>query len=413
MQILAPLKNFKSRLTKIGKSEPLHFFSLVIIIALDIFVLMNIFQGLYLQKQQLDQPHEVIPYSCQNFFIHPDSPEKIYDQKLRIIENAVNTESYFSGVSNKYASAVEIIEKRNKAKVDSRCRELYTEAKSLYTSKTLNRYFDDIETSERIINSKNSENSRYRGNYDTMLLENIANQRDELSIIDGKSRDVKAKIQANKNNINREESKISGIQTKILENSESQKLLQLISIKQPEIESTLTNLQFWYPLKKLFSQLIFLLPLFFFFLWLYRRMIQKENSLVSLIASHLLLVTLIPLILKVFELLLDILPFHFFSDLLELLEALNIVALFNYIVIIGAIILVVGIIYFLQKKVFSAQKTWEKRIQKKQCWSCGSKKANTSEKFCAFCGATQFETCSHCNVQKTAKTEFCGECGTK
>ncbi len=412
MNIFSPLKKFSSRLTRIGKKEPLHFVSLALIIALDIFVLVNLFQGLYLQKQELDRPSEIIPYKCENFLIHSgDSYQSVRDQKMSVLRSAMDEDKDFDDVHNKHASGVNIIENENRAKVDSRCRELYVGALSLNSSKKLGGLVSTLENLQNQVSDYSRENSRARGEYDTMLLEKIADQKDSDSLTRENARNVKQKIQVRKNKIADLESRITKAENSLLTDSQSQKFLGMIAERQKGIEARKASLEFWYPLKKIGVQMIFLLPLFFFFLWLYRRMMKKENSLMSLIASHLLLVTIIPVVLKVFELLLDILPFHFLGDLLEVLEALNIIALFNYLLILVGIFLAIIVIYFLQKKVFSAQKIWEKRIQKKQCWSCGLKKASEDEDFCSFCGEAQTEKCSKCGGKKLCKTQFCRACG--
>ena len=67
MSFLSKIGNAKNRLTRTGTKEPLNFLSIIILIALDIFVLINIFQGLDFQTKQLTSPREAIPYACQNF----------------------------------------------------------------------------------------------------------------------------------------------------------------------------------------------------------------------------------------------------------------------------------------------------------------------------------------------------------
>ena len=258
MQIITPIKQFSSRLTRIGKKEPLHFFSLAIIIALDIFVLMNLFQGLYLQTRQLDQPSEVIPYECENFFLYSDSSYgSLRNQKISVLTSAIEEDRYFYDVQNKYGSAVDIIETKNKEKVDIRCRELYKDALSLHSNKELQSYLNTLENLKEEVSDYSRENSRARGEYDTMLLEKIADQKDGDSLTRENARNVKKTIQERENEISDLESRIATRENSLLSHSASQKFLKMISERQPGIEKTRSNLEFWYPLKKIFSQMIF------------------------------------------------------------------------------------------------------------------------------------------------------------
>ena len=403
------IKTFFSRLTRIGKKEPLHRFSLAIIIALDIFVLINLFQGLDMQKEQLDTPQDIIPYTCENFLIPKDSTQ---DQKISIIEYAINHHTYFDTVNNKYTSAAKIIEKQNKEKVDVQCKEIYEEALKIYSNKQLSSLISQIENYQSEIDILENENSRYKNEYDTMLLEKIANQPENVSLTNESANTVKQKIESNTNHIEKLNTKIDQAKDAILQNPNAQKFLNVIRERQRGIEKTRSTLEFWYPIKRVFSQMIFLLPLFFIFLWIYKKMIERENSILSLIASHLLLITLIPIVFVLFEFLLEILPFHILSDILNLLEALHIISLFSYILIIIGILLGIGVIYVLQKKIFSSHKIWEKRIQDKKCWNCGYTKTSEKEKFCSFCGEIQMEKCLQCGEEKVCKTTYCNNCGT-
>ena len=418
MKIWNSLRNFKSRLTSVGKNEPLHFLSLMVIIALDIFVLVNVFQGLYLQEKQLDRPNEVIPYECMNYLLNNNNVEILKKSKLSSIERAAKSSQYFNHVQNKYDSGVRIIENRNKAKVYEKCHEIYNAALKLNDTSTknisyLHSLIEEKEQYRYDIRHMENQNRDFRKNYDTQLLEDIAQQNEEYSITDGNSKNTKKRIISNQEKISLLENQIKTMENSIISNPASQIFLNVITKNQEAIKAKKSTLEFWYPLKKIGVQMLFILPLFFFFLWMYRRMLAKDNSLISLIFSHLLLVSMIPIFVKVFELLIEILPFHFFADFLALLEALNLVTLWNYILIIIGILATLGIIYFLQKKVFSSQKIWEKRISKKYCWNCGRQKPTESEAFCSFCGVAQLEKCEFCHKNKFVKSKFCKECGKK
>lgn len=408
MKFVSSFFRLKNRLTSIGENQPLHFFSLLIILALDIFVLINIFQGLHMQTSQITSPHEAIPYSCSQYL--PKDEELTKEEKIDALYQALKTESYFSNVNNKYASAVEIIEERNKSQVDERCREIFSLATKVNTSEEIRVTRQEIQNMEKTISSWESENFRYRETYDTVLLEEIAQQDEADSLVKGNIGTVKKRMEENAALINNLEREISKNENRMLAQKPAQEFIFAIAENSEGIKKTQSWLSFWYPLKNFIVQMLFLLPLFFFFWWVYRKMSAKKSSTLSLVFAHLFVVSSIPIVLKFFTLLLGLLPFHFFADLLDLLEALNVIALWNYILIALAVSLVLGLIYFLQKKVFSVQKIWERRTEKGECWACG-KKVNEKDDFCAFCGENQKRVCDSCKEKTPIKLHFCVRCG--
>ncbi|PID70102.1 hypothetical protein CSB37_03780 [bacterium DOLZORAL124_38_8] len=410
MKFFSFFKNFRHQLTTAGKKQPIHFFSLFVILALDIFVLTNIFQGLDFQKRQLTSPNESIPYTCEQFI--PDfeakTPTERRNASLEVVKQAIKN-NRSRRIINKYSA--ELVAKHNQSKLAAGCLQILNKAKELNQSKVLRQYLAVVKDLEQSVYEEERALDKLNKLYDTALLERIANQSEEDLVTDLPAHEAKNRIQTHKKLIRNLQSQINAQETRILNEAAVKEFLALTKTQKPRLEQTRSNLEFWYPIKVFGVQMLFLLPLFLFFLWQYIRMQNKENSLLSLIFSHLFLVTLIPMLWKVFSVLADILPFHFLADLLAILEALNLVALWNYFVIALAIGFAFGLIYFLQKKVFSAEAIWQKRLAKQQCWNCGKRKFSKTEKHCSFCGELQQETCKKCGKEKRVKASFCHNCG--
>lgn len=71
--LLPKIQSVFSRLRSISSNEPLSGLSLVIIIFLDIFVLIALFQGLADQTASFTTPSDVIPYNCQTIAIDTEN----------------------------------------------------------------------------------------------------------------------------------------------------------------------------------------------------------------------------------------------------------------------------------------------------------------------------------------------------
>lgn len=408
MSFLNGLKNLKSRLTTLGNREPLSFLSIALIIGLDVFVLFNLFQGLDFQSRQITYPNDVIPSQCLSFVTKQQGTnEDITKEKTNMLLSIGNSNTEDDFFNHNYN--VNYFENNN-TYIDSKCQEIYSQALVISKNPEIIQYVKQINTIGEQINQTKTETYQYQENYDTMLLEQIANQNQKDSIIQGNAKDVKQRINSNNQKIQKLEQKNKVLSQELLMHPEAQKILTLIENNRTEILEKYDSLNFWYPLKRFFMEAIFLIPLLIFFFYFYRRAIRNNRELLILVYSHLLVVVSIPILLKILEFVLDVIPFHFLGDLLKLLEALNLVALWNYFLILLAIGVVLGLIYFIQKKVFSRERINLKRIAKGECTVCGVP-LDKQATHCFACGAKQLTPCLSCQKLTFQHGKHCQYCG--
>jgi hypothetical protein len=172
----------------------------------------------------------------------------------------------------------------------------------------------------------------------------------------------------------------------------------------------LRSLNFWYPVKRLGMQLTFLLPLFVvFYLW-NAASIRKNHGIQILVSSHLLVVSFIPILCKIFETIYDIIPKTLLKEILDLLISLKLIAIWHYLVIALAIGTALLLIFIFQKKFFSRERLLERRIAKGECQECGKRIAAVTNA-CPFCGFVQFRPCPSCQQQTYVHGKHCRECG--
>lgn len=405
MKFLSGIKNIKNRLTHLGKKEPLSFFSIFVVLCLDLFVLINLFQGLDLQTRQLNSPSEVIPYQCLSLVKQPTT-EKAKESAILDILSGRN--AYYYETQNKYSA--DFVNQQNKEKISVQCREVFDSALLVANEKDLEQIHNEIQGLERRESSLDSEIRNYERNYDTMLLEDIADQPDQNSITNGNTKSIKNEIEIRKNKISTINNSINGLQKKIMNSPEVEKYFVIVDQNRESILEQNKSLQFWFPLKKTAVEFLFLLPLLLFAFFFYRRSVQKDQELLVLIFSHLLVVISIPITFEIIRLLLDILPFHILADLIELLEALNLVGIWNYILILLGISIALGVIFIVQKKLFSREKIYLKRIAQNKCTDCGTKLRGEKE-YCYKCGSIQIKSCPHCQKKTHAHGIYCIHCG--
>jgi len=173
----------------------------------------------------------------------------------------------------------------------------------------------------------------------------------------------------------------------------------------------LRALNFWYPVKKLAMQMLFLLPLLAVFYAWNCVSIKNNRGLQVLVSAHLVGISFIPILCKTLETVYDIIPKKLLKRLIDLLESLKLVAIWHYLVMALAVAAALFLIYIFQKKLFSREKLIERRITKNECQQCG-KHLPVGAQACPFCGFAQFKSCRNCNKMMHVHGKYCQLCGT-
>ncbi len=402
---LPKIQSVFSRLRSINKNEPLSGFSLVIIIFLDIFVLIALFQGLSAQTASFTAPSDIIPYNCQNIAI--DTENYSESQKIDQLLSQAKTYQYddYSG----YSSATT---------VGNHPKDLHTEClkiQNLFSKMTSDTdFYKLLDERDQIMNrasSVESDISRLKGTYDTVLLEKIANQPKTESISETSAGNIKQDLQKRTDELSSIRAEEKANLALIEQNTNLQGILTYLTPELAKIlRNTLNRLEFYYPLKRLGVELLFLIPLFLIVWFWNNSSIRRENDTQSLVSSHLLVVIFIPIFYKICEGILEIIPERLLQALMKFLQDLQIMMLWYYFLILLAIGIALAAIYFLQKKVFNRKRLLEKRVEGNECQFCG-KHLREGDIHCPFCGENQFRKCGKCKEETYRELPICRKCG--
>lgn len=394
------IASFKIRLTSAGNEEPLNKLSLTAIIILDIIILNVLFVGLEDHTDQLTTEREYMPPAANEIFIGQSwtSANRISNLQPLILADRNNALYRYESPFDE-----DLIKQMHPA-----AQRFFKQAKTLSKDPALQELFlnrqkavDERSKTERAFQEA-------KQSYDTQLLENIANATRPGT--DATS--VTAQQYAEK--INRLTKEIRSLEGDINANPGICQLWATIppsNAERDRIVADYKRFQFWFPLKELAWQLIFLLPIFGIFYWWNSRSIKKDNPIQTLLSSHLLVIASLPIILKLVELVIDLIPKHFFRNLFEFLKSLHLMALWHYFLIFAIIAAGIALVYFIQRKVFNRQKVMQKRLSKGLCIAC-SKKLPNSAAFCPFCGTRQLEKCADCGKETPSGGTHCIHCGT-
>lgn len=391
------LRRFQQRLTSLDH-QPLSRAALVVIVFLDLFILISIFDGLADHTAQLAGPDQRVPPLCRRLVIDGEwNPTNRLDRLAQMV------------------SAYQANPYREWARDDRRqqhplCAPIVGAYESIRGDAGLARNLQESMRIRRETQDLRTELERMKGAYDTTLLETIAGKLQE-----GKDTAAIRKAMANKTAaLNERVNSQALLDASIEQDPRVRELFARVAnvsdAQRTALRDELRRLNFWYPAERLGMEMLFLLPLLAAFYFWNAKSIAAHRPFQNLVSSHLLVVVLIPVFFKIVELLYDIIPRKLLRQIIELLESFKLVAIWHYLLIGAAIVVAMALIYLFQKKLFSREKLLQRRIAKGLCQACGQQLPPDSQ-HCPACGTAQFRACGRCNALTHVHGRYCKACG--
>ncbi len=398
------LHQFFNKSRKIN-NEPLNKVSLIVIIFIDIFILVNVFVGLDDISRWHISPSQAYPcYSEWQNYREKNTKDKDYE--------IVKLSFFYSG-NTKYSFQQNYQQAQigHLGQVDGTCLK-YGEYKDKINNPQNQQIIKNIEQKQTQISRLEQTNRDIRAKYDSTLLEKIAGQPREQSINQVSAEKAKQELDKNNSRISTLKQENSNLQNQLLTKSESTGFLTFVKDENQflGVEKGYKKASFWYPSIQLGFQLLFLLPLIIIALSVHRFAEGRGYGLISLISWHLLVIFFIPLLAKVFEFLQIGAIFQFIFDIISKIFG-GLLFLINYVYILLIPLIGFGIIKFFQKFVFNPKVQAANRVQKSLCVNC-AKKIRRSDSYCPHCGYYQYLECENCHNLTYQHLPYCKHCGT-
>jgi hypothetical protein len=392
------------RRTRTINNEPLNKVSLIVIILIDIFILVNVFTGLSDISQWHLSPNQAYPcYSeWQN---HRARTTK--DKDYEIISN-----SLAASIGQRFTEeqSYKQLESGHLGKVSPICLN-YAQAKDKVNKPPNWQLFKTIDQKQQNINKLKNANSNIRAQYDSTLLESIAGQSRDRSINQVAADKAKQELDKNNRNISSLETEISDLKKELIAKPESTSFLAFLKDNNQfqTVDAVYKKASFWYPTIQLGFQSLFLIPLIIIALSVHRFAVGRQYGLIALISWHLLVIFFIPLIIKVFEFLQIGIIFEFVFKVIQALFG-GLLFLVSYVYILLIPLVGFGIIKFVQKIVLNPQLQATSRFQKVRCVKC-AKKIRQGDAHCPHCGYYQYTECPNCQNLTYKHLSHCKHCG--
>ncbi|MBD2510298.1 hypothetical protein H6G91_23920 [Nostoc muscorum FACHB-395] len=386
-------------------NEPLNKVSLIVIILIDIFILMNVFTGLDDISRWHISPTEAYPcYSEWQNYRAKTTKDKDYEIVRLSLPDYQNNQLSFQ---KNYQQA----EAGHLGKVSQTCLQ-YASYKDKLNNPEKQQIIRTIDQKQAKISSFAQANSTIEAQYDSTLLEKIAGQNRQQSINQVSAEKAKQTLEQNNRQISLLKQEISTLKNELLAKPESISFIAFLKDDNQfrEVDKGYQQASFWYPSIQLAFQSLFLLPLIIIALSVHKFAQRRGYGLVSLISWHLLVIFFIPLIVKIFEFLQIGAIFKFLFNIISTFFG-GLLFLINYAYILLIPIIGFGIIQFFQKVVFNTKVQAANRVQKSRCVNC-AKKIRQIDTYCPHCGYYQYIECQNCHNLTYKHLSYCKHCGT-
>ncbi|OIP78298.1 MAG: hypothetical protein AUK48_02075 [Oscillatoriales cyanobacterium CG2_30_44_21] len=396
------------RKSKTINNEPINKVSLIVIILIDIFILTNVFMGLAEISSWHISPTQAYPcYSQWQGYQEQTTGEKNFE----IISRSLDNQWKYNPSDRQSLKQIYIDDVRgNLGKVFPTCL-TYSDYQDQVNNPENLGILKNITQDQLSVDNLNNANASIRAQYDSTLLEKIADQPQNQSINQVSADKAKQQLEQNNRKIAIAESKIATAKQAIIVKPEAMRFISFLQ-DQPqfqEVKSGYQQASFWYPTIQFSFQAGFLLPLIFIALLVHQFAQNKHYGLIALISWHLLVIFLIPLLLKILEFLQIGIIFRFLRDFLSILFG-GLFFLINYLYIFVVPVVGFAVIKFFQRFVFNPKAQAAKQLQNSCCTRCG-KKIRNHDIYCPHCGYHQYIECHNCHTPTYKNLSFCNHCG--
>lgn len=401
------VKQFFRKSRKIN-NEPINKVSLIVIILIDIFILINVFSGIDDISKWYISPSQAYPCYPQWQNNHSEVNQETNSNKdYEIIRLSLSSRT---NNQPSFQQTYQQAEEGHLGKVSEICLQ-YGEYKDKINNSENRQIIKTIEEKKEQISKLEKANDKIREQYDSTLLEKIARQPQEQSINLVGAEKAKQKLEQNQSNISTLQKEISNLKNQLVAKPESIDLISFVKDEEKfkAMEKGYKQLSFWYPSIQITFQSLFLLPLILVAMTIHNFAQRKGYGLIALISWHLLVIFFIPLILKIFEFLQIGFLFEWLLDLISILFG-GLVFLISYVYILLIPLIGFGIIKFFQRFIFNAKIQAAKRFQKSCCIKC-AQKIRFNDSYCPHCGFYQYLECENCHHLTYKNLPYCRNCG--
>lgn len=401
------------RLTMQSRSRRLSWFAIILVFALDSYVLSLLFDGLEEVGETITTPVLRISPACKTAsqkFLQMDAPHRA----ATIAEFAINARNI---TKDEFARQFDVDDLRYVVHtLLPLCLKVRDKLHATVTNEELINLLNKQELLGREIRETETKIKAIQEGYSDALLEKLARQKRSDSILPLEATEIKGKVAELNSELAELQQQYEETQSALEQNPMVGDYVQFLSalpidgeFRKEELRHN--NQTYWYPIKVLGAQVAFLIPPLLLAIFWNRRAIRKQQEHKILISAHLILVCALPICVRGLYFLGEMLPRQLLGRLMELLASWQIGFVWYYALILLVVALGLLLVFIAQRTLFTAARQRMIRLRKALCHACGEKLHSSEQACCEICGAGQSIPCTSCGQQRRMIAFHCGHCG--
>ena len=401
-------------------NEPFSKFSILLIIILDIFLFITILTGIDSEKDMSPTVSVKYPYQCKNHF-DPKYKSRVWNSATRGYTYDTfpfsEYQSFYIPTHSDYYSGKKV-ETYHDKRMAPLCTELYEKIAVFARS---DEFKNNKELKNNLRNEKRnilSEINSIEKRYNTALFEKISSVAQES---DKKVRDKYYRLLDKEKSIDTQIKEIKAVSAY----KGYQEYVDFVKTNRDAFKKAYDSYAFWQPFISFLYLLKFTLPLLLLSLLAHRfstrpaREISVPNKLVTLISSHIIIITLLPIFIDVLRLIFHIIPRRFFEKIITFLYEYGFIFLGYYFLMFLGIVSIGLVVFLIQRSVAKREKLRKEMKEKtlyidaynqSRCPNCRNR-VDYNKNYCGFCREELNRVCSACHKRTPKHIQYCIECG--
>lgn len=395
------------RLSFHSGSRRLSMFALLMMFALDAFVLSLVLEGTTDVQRLVNAPRTHISDSC----LQLSAGVLEYKVAARISAFAQFAEEMSEGKERAIADF-----NGEDDKLLHACAQIRDKLIATFSDTQLLALFNERDRIKQEMEKIENDIKKLKDSYSNALLEKIANQNRSESILPVEAGKIKGVLTEMTTEQQGHKLRLEQLDAALTTHAGLEGYLAYVS-RTPVQGALLAeqdrvyHLTKWYPVKLIAAQVGFMLPLLLLAIFWNNRAINHQRDTQIMISSHLILVGALPIVLKVLSLIRDVLPQQLLDRVLYFLQQWKLSFLWYYLVIFASVCAGLLFVFIAQRAFFTPTRQRLIRLRKALCVKCGEKLRAKEQKCCEMCGAQQSAPCGHCGQPRRILAFHCHHCG--
>ena len=399
--------------------KPLNWLSIVFLVAFDIFIFVNLLNGLENQRENITSPYVKYNYKCIDAF---HGWEKLSYNDFVTVKN--HKDFYTKGLNK---NAPFYSDSFRQMDSDTFCIELHKYVVAIQKDSQFTRWMDRLDSIMRVKGNYERQKNNYERDYENFREDYKAWLWDYNNRISDINNDnIRGDYNRILDSIADQERQESDQIHSLNLLSWVQNLKSYIDKNKKVFQESRDNYVFWYPVYITLMEMVLILPIFFVALFLYNFALNRKKRILSILASNLSLLSGIFVFYILIKVIYWLLPKKFLVNIFEYLASIKLLAVWNYLLVIFGILLFGFLMFISQRALEKWKKIKEEQAKEKErlykdsvqkarfwkglCIECDTKLPDGAL-FCGNCWAAQYRDCKSCKSLVPKIYKYCNKCG--